>query len=388
MAGGAFVTDYDSGSGKNFRIATNVPAGTHYLRVSGSGTPEYTLRLEAVPDDHGDTRGAATAIAVGAGVAARGRLQGVGDVDWFQFQTTAANTFITAYTVSEGDTVGELHAAGVAVVTDYDSGSGGNFRIVANVPAGTHYLRVSGSGVAEYTLRLEAVPNDHTLELEAGYPMEFVWVPAGSFVMGSPEDEGYSDERQHEVRISQGFLMGKYEVTQGEWEAVMGENPSHFTECGSRCPVEQVSWDDVQEFIRRLNEREFGSGHVYRLPTEAEWEYAARARTTGARHGELDEVAWYSENSNRTTHPVGQKWANAWGLHDMLGNVREWTADWYGKYPSGAVADPQGPDTGSGRVVRGGSWLDFAGRVRAAFRQDYSPASRYGNIGFRLVRTE
>ena len=338
-----------------------------------------------------DERAAATEIAAGAAV--RGQLERVGDADWFRFRTTAAQTSVTAYTVSEGDTVGELHAAGMAVVTDEDSGSGGNFRIVANVPAGTHYLRVSGFGVADYTLRLEAVPNDHTLELEAGYPMEFVWVPAGNFLMRSPAVEDYAgpnyrDDWHREVRISQGFLMGKYEVTQGEWEAVMGENPSHFTECGSRCPVEQVSWDDVQEFIRRLNEREFGSGYVYRLPTEAEWEYAARARTTGARHGELDVVAWYSENSNRTTHPVGQKWANAWGLHDMLGNVREWTADWYGKYPSGAVADPQGPDTGSYRVTRGGSWLHFANMVRSAYRDYYSPGTRYSSIGFRLVRTE
>ena len=220
--------------------------------------------------------------------------------------------------------------------------------------------------------------------------MEFVGVPAGSFVMGSPEDEEgrSSDERQREVRISQGFWMGKYEVTQGEWEAVMGTNPSGFPECGARCPVEQVSWDDVQEFIRRLNERESASGYVYRLPTEAEWEYAARAGTTGARHGELDEVAWYSDNSGPTTHPVGEKQANAWGLHDTLGNVWEFVADWYGEYPAGAVTDPQGPDTGSGRVIRGGSWGGGAGYVRSAVRFSRSPGHRDGFIGFRLVRTE
>ena len=168
----------------------------------------------------------------------------------------------------------------------------------------------------------------------------------------------------------------------------MGTNPSGFPECGARCPVEQVSWDDVQEFIRRLNERESASGYVYRLPTEAEWEYAARAGTTGARHGELDEVAWYSDNSGPTTHPVGEKQANAWGLHDTLGNVWEFVADWYGEYPAGAVTDPQGPDTGSGRVIRGGSWGGGAGYVRSAVRFSRSPGHRDGFIGFRLVRTE
>ena len=376
-AAGAVVTDDDSGSGGNFRIAASVPAGTHYLRVSGFGTPDYTLRLEAVPDDHGHTRAAATEVA--AGSAARGRLQAVGDEDWFRFRTTAARTWVTAYTVSEGDTVGELHVAGGAVVTDDNSGSGGNFRIAANVPAGTHYLQVRGFGTTDYTL-----------ELEAGFPMEFVRIPAGSFVMGSPEDEEGrgSDERQHEVRISKGFWMGKYEVTQGEWEVLMGANPSWFTWCGSRCPVESVSWEDIQEFLRRLNEQESGSGYVYRLPTEAEWEYAARAGTTGARHGELDEIAWYEGNSGWTMHPVGQKLANAWGLHDMLGSVVEWTADWYGEYPSGAVTDPQGPETSWGRVYRGGSWGNRAGNVRSANRGGNTPGSSNSNFGFRLVRTE
>ena len=219
--------------------------------------------------------------------------------------------------------------------------------------------------------------------------MEFVGVPAGNFVMGSPAGEqGYnSDGRQRAVRISRGFWMGKYEVTQGEWEGLMGENPSYFRECGSRCPVERVAWDEVQEFIRRLNERESGSGYVYRLPTEAEWEYAARAGTTGAHYGELDEIAWYRENSGSTMRPVGRKRANGWGLHDMLGNVSEWTADWYGENPSGAVTDPQGPDTGSRRVVRGGGWSDGAEFVRSANRRSGSPGGR-GRVGFRLVRTE
>ena len=258
---------------------------------------------------------------------------------------------------------------------------------------------------------------------ESPLGMEFVWIPAGEFLMGSPShEEGRdSDERQHEVRISQGFWMGKYEVTQGEWEAVMGGNPSDFESCGARCPVEQVSWPDVQGFIAKLNARESGKGNRYRLPTEAEWEYAARAGSAGAtpegelrilgksNAPELDGQAWYGGNSGVSyaggydcsgweerqyeaercgTHPVGMKRANAWGLHDMLGNVWEWTADWYGDYPSGMVEDPRGPSTGSYRVDRGGGWSSYARRVRSAARSYYSPGCRGGSIGFRLVRTK
>ena len=198
--------------------------------------------------------------------------------------------------------------------------------------------------------------------------MEFMWIPPGGFLMGSPEDEeGHRvDELRHEVRISEGFWMEKYEVTQGEWESVMGANPSRFSDCGPKCPVEHVSWFDMDEFIQRLNGRESGKGYRYRPPTEAEWEYAARAGTTGARYGELHSIAWYRDNSGSETHPVGRKRANAWGLHDMLGNVWEWTGDWYDRYPSGSVTDPQGPSTGSYRVIRGGSWAFLAGFVRSA----------------------
>ena len=220
--------------------------------------------------------------------------------------------------------------------------------------------------------------------------MEFVWIPAGKFLMGSPEDEEGrdDDERQHEVRISEGYWMKKHEVTQGEWEVVMGENPFFFTSCGPRCPVGAVSWDDTQEFIRRLHSRESVSGYLYRLPTEAEWEYAARAGTTRARHGALDAIAWHRGNSGGGTHPVGQKRPNAWGLHDMLGNVWEWTGDWYGAYVSGPMTDPGGPESGSARVIRGGSWRFHARGVRSAARYAASPGSRFYTFGFRLARTE
>ncbi len=243
--------------------------------------------------------------------------------------------------------------------------------------------------VADRPLRAESVAGS---AWRSPLGIDFVWVPAGTFVMGSPEGEAGrdDDERQRAVTISQGFWLGKYEVTQGEWEAVMGSNPSYFVECGARCPVEWVSWEEVQEFIWKLNAKESGSGYAYRLPSEAEWEYAARAGTTGARYGELDEIAWYGGNSGPEpeTHPVGEKRPNAWGLHDMLGNVWEWTADWYGAYPSGAVTDPAGPRTGSSRVNRGGSWGSLARNVRSAYRGNPSPGHRAYLIGCRLVRTD
>ena len=140
--------------------------------------------------------------------------------------------------------------------------------------------------------------------------------------------------------------------------------------------------------MQRLNGRESGKGYRYRLPTEAEWEYAARAGTTRARYGELGEIAWYDESSGDRTHPVAHKQANAWGLHDMLGNVWEWTGDWYGRYPSGSVTDPQGPAAGLARVNRGGCWGNYARFVRSAYRGYNPPGDRLYDLGFRLVRTK
>ncbi len=234
--------------------------------------------------------------------------------------------------------------------------------------------------------------------------MSFVSIPAGAFMMGSPASEpGRWDGEgpQHQVTISKGFELQATEVTQGEWVAVMGSNPSYHTspehcpgehvESGrvSMCPnnpVEKVSWDDAQLFIQKLNSR--GHGYLYRLPTEAEWEYAARAGTTGPYAGDVDAMAWYDQNSGGRTHPVAKKQSNAWGLYDMHGNVWEWTADWYGDYSSGAVSDPTGPSTGSYRVYRGGSWLYRARECRSAYRAYNSPVSRRnGDLGFRLLRT-
>ena len=216
------------------------------------------------------------------------------------------------------------------------------------------------------------------------------WIPAGRFTMGSSSsEEGRdSDESQHQVMLSRGFFMAETECTQGQWEAVMGSNPSNFK--GTDRPVEQVSWGEAVEFCRKLTakQRQEGvlpEGWEWRLPTEAEWEYAARAGTTGARHGELDAIAWHGGNSGRETHGVKGKQANAWGLHDMIGNVWEWCGDWYGDYPTGSVTDPTGPGSGSFRVNRGGSWYFDAGSARSADRFWFGPGDRISNLGFRLA---
>jgi formylglycine-generating enzyme required for sulfatase activity len=217
--------------------------------------------------------------------------------------------------------------------------------------------------------------------------MEFVLLPAGEFLMGSDYYE--ADERPvHKVILSQPFYLGKYEVTQGQWLDVMGANPSHFKGDPQR-PVERVSWHMVQEFIRRLNARE---GHTaYRLPTEAEWEYAVRAGSTtqysfGDDESQLQHYAWYAKNDRGTTHPVGQLKPNAWGLYDMHGNVWEWVEDWRGPYLTGTAIDPRGPLTGTLKGYRGGGWGYGGTRCRSANRSYDAPSYVYGTHGFRLAR--
>jgi formylglycine-generating enzyme required for sulfatase activity len=219
--------------------------------------------------------------------------------------------------------------------------------------------------------------------------MEFVLIPAGEFQMGSNNDGGHDEWPVHRVHISKAFYLGKYEVTQGQWQAVMGNNPSQF-KGDLNLPVERVSWDDVQEFIHRLNAKEGST--KYRLPTEAEWEYAARAGSTtvysfGNNPSQLGEYAWYNDNAGDRTHPVGQKKPNARGLYDMHGNVLEWVQDWFNYYHAGAVTDPQGTESGSGRVFRGGSWFSAAGYCRSAYRGFVLPDDRLSNLGVRLLRT-
>ncbi|MBI4042491.1 MAG: formylglycine-generating enzyme family protein [Deltaproteobacteria bacterium] len=261
---------------------------------------------------------------------------------------------------------------------------------------------------------------------------DFVSIPAGTFMMGSPEDEDsrWSDEKFHRVEITKSFEIARTEVTQFQWFLVMGSNPSRFSKqenCPaehqvitdlngndtSLCPnhpVEHVSWDDVQSFLAKLNVLKVGEGYTYRLPTEAEWEYAARGRTAsgevqqgaytfGNDSSLLPNYGWYRENFSGQTHAVGQRRANSYGLFDVHGNVWEWCQDWYnGDYDqsgkreklsdgSEGFKDPQGSESGSARVLRGGGWYCYPGYLRSAARRNRGPGYRNDYVGLRVVRT-
>ena len=230
--------------------------------------------------------------------------------------------------------------------------------------------------------------------------MQFVYISPGTFMMGSPKNEPGRDdnEKLHEVTLTKGFYLQTTEVTQKQWTDIMGNNPSRFKECGNDCPVEKISWNDVQDFIAKMNRIE--KRELYRLPTEAEWEYSARAGTQKPFYfGDCLSTDEANYNGNyplkdcnkgiyrRTTMPVASFQGNAWGLYDMHGNVWEWCQDWYGKYSSEGVTDPTGPSSGSNRVFRGGGWYDYAHYCRSANRNSREPGNRNNNVGFRLLRT-
>jgi formylglycine-generating enzyme required for sulfatase activity len=256
----------------------------------------------------------------------------------------------------------------------------------------------SGSDSSESNQTSAEIPPAKTDSSAEGKPfaiadlsLEMLWVKPGTFEMGSPTTEAGrgSNEAEHNVTLTKGFYLGQYEVTQTQWEKVMGDNPSHFK--GANRPVEKVSWTEVTSFCEKLTEMESEAGRLpagmaYQLPTEAQWEYACRAGTRSAysfgenltsRQANIDEVV------DETT-PVGNYPANPWGFHDMHGNVLEWCADWYGDYPSGVVRDPVGPAVGSSRVSRGGSWSYSAYFARSALRRRGVPADSINSLGFRL----
>ena len=226
------------------------------------------------------------------------------------------------------------------------------------------------------------------IDLGGGVKMEFVSIPPGSFLMGS--EKGRPDERPvTKVTITKAFHLGKYEVTQEQWQAVMGNNPSFYK--GANLPVEQVNWNDCQSFVAKLKDKV--SGGEFSLPTEAQWEYACRAGTSteysfGDGDANLGEYAWFTGNSNRQTHPVGEKKANPWGLYDIHGNVWEWCQDWYGPYASAEVSDPTGASSGSSRVIRGGSWSHSSRDLWSSFRLKFAPDFRFRSIGVRVVLVE
>ena len=254
----------------------------------------------------------------------------------------------------------------------------------------------------------EVLPDKNiTVPLSEDVDLDMIWIEPGTFLMGSPKDElgRENDETQHEVTLTKAYWLGKYEVTQAQYEAIMGTNPSYFK--GVDLPVERVTWNNAVKFCEWLTIQEriagrLPEGYEYTLPTEAQWEYACRAGTTTAFNNgtniptmlqredkpcpNLDEVGWYRFNSDETTHPVGQKQPNAWGLYDMHGNVYEWCLDSYEKnYPTTPVTDPKGDDEGSRRVVRGGSWSDYASFCRSANRSISYPDFHWDGCGFRVA---
>ena len=243
-------------------------------------------------------------------------------------------------------------------------------------------------------------PRRTTVAIGDGLEMEMVLIPGGTFVMGSPRSEEGRDDDEgpaHTVTITRPFYIGKCEVTQAQWRAVMGWNPSRMQnplvtapDSPDDMPVEQVSWDMAQEFLKRLNRKVPGGG--FRLPTEAEWEYAARAGSTtrfsfGDEASRLGDYAWYRENSESLPHPVGLKKPNPWGLHDVHGNAMEWCLDEFRSYKAGHQVDPRTEYPASVPVLRGGSWEDPPGECRSAWRL-HTPAPDSGDgIGLRIVRT-
>jgi len=265
-------------------------------------------------------------------------------------------------------------------------------RVMANFAKGEVTAKVEKPeapvGQADYTQKNNPAA-ELSLDLGNKVTMKFVLIPAGRFTMGSPDSE--KDHQpyegpQHEVTIGKAFYMGVYEVTQEQYEAVIGSNPSRFK--GASNPVERVSWDDAVAFCKKLSAK---TGKTVRLPTEAEWEYACRAGSKtrfcfGDDDSDLGGYAWYRSNSDAKTHPAGAKKPNAFGLYDMHGNVWEWCSDWYAdSYANANTRDPAGPSSGSNRVLRGGRWCDDPRVCRSADRDGFGPSDRGDSVGFRVV---
>ena len=352
------VTDGDSPeqSPGSFKIAVPIPKlakeGVARVECVIAGTDMTTMQVE---------------MSVGSDDVVRGTVDGVRP-------GTGRTVTLNAY-----DSGGELTYSGSAT---------------ADVVAGE-------TASVSVVLRASLLEGGTTVDLPGGASMEFVWVEPGTFTMGSPEaEEGrrYNEGPQHQVTISKGFYLGKYELTQRQWESVVGTSPwqgQPSVQTNPDGPASYISWDNVQELLNALNSAA-GSG-LYRLPTEAEWEYSCRAGTTtpwsfGSNESDIGDYAWYSGNASGVgesyPHAVGQKLPNPWGLYDMHGNVLEWAQDWYGDYAGGAQFDPTGPAEGTTRVIRGGNVWHDPGDLRSARHSGTSPTSQSSQIGVRLLRME
>jgi formylglycine-generating enzyme required for sulfatase activity len=246
----------------------------------------------------------------------------------------------------------------------------------------------AGDTETDVAVSREMLPGSLSLDLGNGVSMEFVLIRPGSFLMG--DADGMDNAKPvHKVTITKPFLLGKYEVTQRQWQAVMDGNPSEFP--GPENPVDSVGWEACQAFLRQLNEKLGGPSRRFCLPTEAQWEYACRAGSStdfcyGDDEAKLGEYGWFCDNSAARTHPVGEKKPNAWGLYDMHGNLFEWCADWYDRdyYRSSPPTDPTGPPAGSLHVDRGGAWGSLGSGCSSAFRSTNSPRSDHF-IGLRVM---
>jgi hypothetical protein len=259
--------------------------------------------------------------------------------------------------------------------------------------------KLADAGRLELAANLEKIETpvegrDGAILLAGARSLPLVWLAPGIFRMGSAQGEIAREESEalHNVTLASGFWLGKTEVTQAQWAAVMGANPSAFTDAGADAPVERVSWTEAMEFCRRLSEiaraaKALPAGYEFSLPTEAQWEYACRAGE--AKDMDISAVGWTAANSGRRTHPAASLKANAFGLYDMRGNVAEWCRDWFAPYPTGDVVDPAGPTSGQFRVARGGAWQQGSSKARSAARNSFVPEDRWNYLGLRvaLVKT-